>query len=612
MSALTADSITESSTRLPSPARTELLLTNVLFPLVSGCIGGGIATIAELPILVACAICYATANVIATCAMMAHRQISMRNIFIHLFAPITLANDAKQWMVLIGSIMSNRLFTTAFLTQNATLSTFPRVRAKNLTELSPEDVTALSFAAQSTPLGVATMPLGPFSVLCIATNAARRALIRESRVGVTDESVAKTMQLIFDQNQVMKYFLLSQPNNSDAYKKQREFLVTLYHRKADMWLYMITTKTNRFLENYAAHYGQIQKSLREVINLLVLHNSSHLLGLTDYPLDQLFLESAPDVQHAINEVAHYGITERGDPAFEEKIYAIFLTLFEKNFACIQSGLNHTENTDQNLIRNLFASRGIPFPERFEDFHQLDKEKRYSVAMGFISIGLGGMVHSTTNTLDWALARLLADPEKMCELTQLLRENDIEDYYLQREDSYDKDGGILFPLAEWVLHNVFLYPPFALEAFFNPTDMKTTLNGSEITVPGNTFFMVNYRACNAAEKLDDLNTFSTELLRDKNTILNFWNDQRVSSFGGSLEGGKSRKCPAARTSLLEQIIAIAVLLRDFNVSPSGTVSCEIDHTKSPLCTRVNEGMVTLERVARLTHTTTSTQVTPLHM
>lgn len=597
MKALTADS-NALPTRLPSPARTELLLTNVLFPLVSGGISNGIARLTGLPVFTTSVITYTAANLIATCAMMMHRQITLKNMFTHLFAPLWLANDAQKWVYLIGSIACNPLLRKAFFTRSAFFSGFPHIRAKNVTELSPEDVTALTDAAQSTPSGIATLWLGPFAVFYIGTHAARKALIRESAVGVTDKSVAEKMGVVFDQNQVMKYFLLSQNNYSDAYQKQRQFLIKLYHAKAAMWLPPITTETKRFLEHYADHDGQTPRPLREMINLLVLHNSSHLLGLTDYPLDRLFLDSAPDVQHAINEVAHYGITERGDPAFEEKIYAIFLTLFEKNFACIKSGLNHTEDTDQNLIRNLFASRDIPFPNRFEDFHQLDKETRYSVAMGFISIGLGGMVHSTTNTLDWAMARLLANPEKMRELTQLLRENDIEDYHLRREDSYDKHGGILFPLVEWVLHNVFLYPPFALEAFFNSRDMKTTVNGSDITIPGNTFFMVNYRACNAAEKLDDLKTFSTALLNDKNTILNFWNDSRVSSFGGSLEGGKSRKCPAARTSLLEQIIAIAVLLRDFNLSLSNAVSlsCKIDHTKSPLCTRVNDGMVTLERVA----------------
>lgn len=592
--------------RRRSPARTELLLTNVLFPLISGGIGGSIAAIIELPVFVACVITYTAASIIATCAMMMHRQIALKNVFIHFFVPFWLANDALHWVYLIGNIACNPLLRKAFFTRSEIFCQFPHIRAENTTELSPKDIRTLTHAAQSTTNGIATMWLGPFPVFYISTNAAREALIRESVIGVTNNSIAKTMSRIFDQNKVMEYFLLSQNNYSRVYREQREFLIKLYHTKASMWLPIITKQTKEFLKSYADHSGETPRLLRQILELLVLHNSSYLLGLTDYPLDRLLLESTPDVQHAINEVAHYGITERGDPAFEEKIYAVFLILFEKNFNCIQSGLTHHESTEQNLIRNLFKSRSIPFPDRFENFHQLDKEARYSIAMGFVAIGLGGMVHSTTNTLDWAMARLLANPEKLNELTQLLRDSELDDYYLRREDSYDKDGGILFPIAEWVLHNVFLYPPFALEAFFNSKDMQTTVNGSDITLPGNTFFIVNYRACNAAEKLDDLTVFSRTVLSDKNTILNFWNNARVSSFGGSLEGGKSRKCPAARTSLLEQIIAIAVLLGNFELTltPTTTISCGIDDSKSPLCTRTNDGMVTLKQAPLRTHKATA--------
>jgi hypothetical protein len=269
-----------------------------------------------------------------------------------------------------------------------------------------------------------------------------------------------------------------------------------------------------------------------------------------------------------------------------------MLVFEGNFDQIRE-----ETPETNLIRNIFTSMDLELPQTLQDFYLLTKDIQHTIAMNFVSTGLGAMVHSTVNTLDWAIARLLNDPNKMNEMIQLMAKHKHLD--LTQEDNYDKTGS-LFPISEWVLHNVFLYPPFSHEFFLNQKSFSAVLaDGTSIDIPSNSFILVNYFQCNRSdEQMASAKTFSDNL-HNEATTGRFIMDERVASFGGSKisrNNPNSRICPGAKTSLYEQMIIMAILLRDYSLelADSEKISCEIDPRKHPLCARVNSGEIILTK------------------
>ena len=375
------------------------------------------------------------------------------------------------------------------------------------------------------------------------------------------------------------------PQETDA------FVLARFHGGAKQRLPEIAETAAAFLRQYAEERGQLPRPLRELVTGLVLHTSSHLLGLTKVTLDGPYFGRL-EFRHAIGRVARYGISERADPAYEATLHDLFLETFASNFEPISGSTAET-----SLIRNLFDSMDQPFPRTFEEFTRYPGPVRHAIAMNFASTGLGGMVHSTANTLDWAIARLLAEPSQMDRLAQLMAEH--QELDLTGEGVFDQDGP-LFPLAEWVLHNVFLYPPFSHQFFLNKQPFTATLaDGSKLEVPSMSFTVVNYAECNRSEeRMASADTFS-EALRCPRTVENFIMDPRVASFGGSKvskDNPKSRLCPGAKTSLYEQMIILGILLRDYSLQltdPKG-LSCAADPKEHPLCSRVNQGQVVLAR------------------
>ena len=166
------------------------------------------------------------------------------------------------------------------------------------------------------------------------------------------------------------------PIDSEVYQTQRRFLIRRFHGGAEQWLPEIEKATASFLQHYAEKQGQSHHTLREFVTALVLHTSSHLLGLTEVTLDNLYLEQA-EYRHAIDNVAHYGISERANPALEEMLYKFFLHALRSNFDRI---LDETQDT--NLIRNIFSSMDVEFPQAFDDFDKLPKNIRHDIAMNF--------------------------------------------------------------------------------------------------------------------------------------------------------------------------------------------------------------------------------------
>jgi cytochrome P450 len=198
-----------------------------------------------------------------------------------------------------------------------------------------------------------------------------------------------------------------------------------------------------------------------------------------------------------------------------------------------------------------------------------------------------MVHSTVNSFDWALATLLKDSKKLNELIALMAKHSNVD--LSDESVYQKDGA-LFPIAEWVMHNVFLRPTFSHELFpvLKPHDV-TLPDKSKVSLPKKSLIVVNYEQCNrSTPEMISAETFANNLSESK-TIDRFIQDKRVASFGGS-----KRLCPGAKTSLLEQMVMLAILLRDFALQliDANKTSLDKDPKQFPLCTRKNTGEIYL--------------------
>ncbi len=472
----------------------------------------------------------------------------------------------------------------------------PHAYSKNIlghTKFRPEETDKFTKMANQTPNGVITYWAGPFPFFYVANNEARKHFIQEEHIGSIDAYSEDYLRWLTGGNDVMSTFPVFRSINSDAYQRQRRFLMMQFHQGTKKWLPTITEATSEFLGQYCESHGSTYRPLRDVLKALVLRSSSHVLDLTKVPLDCHYFEDEV-YKEAIDRIAHYGITERADKKLEETLYHYFAKTFRQNFDQIQY-----LGSGQNLILNIFESLDIPFPSSVEEFETLPQEIRHTVAMNFYSTGVGALAHSTANTLDWAVATLLKNPAKLNQLQELMEQHKTLD--LTQEGLFDNnEEGPLFPIAEWVLHNIFLYPPFSHEFFLNSRSFETQLpDGTKVTVPKMSFTVVNYQACNRSELGLSTPESFCQSLAPRATIGKFVMDKRNASFGGSeitKKNAHSRKCPGAKFSLHEQMIIIATLLRDYDlqVDPSEDISCDGDPKMHPICSRMNVGNVILKK------------------
>lgn len=518
-----------------------------------------------------------------------------------MYTLINTMRDAMQWVrnrtedvwritSIAVQVMMNPNLGLAFFTGGWD-KRLPHVRGSTplgLLGFRRESTLALTKAANSSPQGVATGWVGPWPVVYITSNDTRLKVILEERLGIVDERSAEFLKWLSNNNQIMGTFPAFRAIHSDIYDVERKFLLKRFHGGAKQRLADIEKATTAFLKAYSEQQGDRPVRLRQLLTLLVLHTSSHLLGLTQSTLDTLY--NIPAFQEAIDSVALNGISQRANPALQDALYLLFLKTLEDNFTVIQASTAET-----NYIQHLFAALGQPFPASFADFHQLPADFRREIAMNFASTGLGAMVHSTANTLDWAVARLIKDKTKCDKLTELMANQANLD--LTQESLFDKNGR-LFPIGEWVLHTVYLYPPFAHQFFPNATAFDVELaDNFTINIPANSFVVVNYGECNRSNEAMHSATTFADNLSEESTTGRFIMNPDVASFGGSRGDKtfkKSRICPGAKTSLLEQMIMIARILKDYSltVSEGSEISVEPDPQMHPLCVRKNEGEVVL--------------------
>lgn len=418
---------------------------------------------------------------------------------------------------------------------------------------------------QKSPKGVTTFWMGPVLFFYITDLEAKRVMIKESIAGVTNRASQEFLKRITGGNNVMATFPDFRRIDSDSYHEQRRFLLNVYHTRAHAWLSMTSRVTEEFLRGNTGEFA-----LRELLTRLILRTSSHLLGLTEKTLDLFYDEHYRD---AINRIAIYGISQKLDLAFEKELYALFCDILKSNFG------DAFGDTTDGLIRNIFSSLEVCFPVRYEDFERdVPEAKRYEIAMNFMSTALGGMVHSTVSTFDFALAHLLDNPEKHDEFQRLMYEH--PDLDLSDRVVFEK--GPLLPICRWIEENVFLNPPFSHEFFYNQKTSVVKLgDGSEFAIPQGSVTIVNYRQCNLNSQFPETESAGA-----------FVHSKDTGSFGGSVDSN-SRVCPAARTSLYEQMVMLAVLCRDYQLTPSPEMSCDVDSKQFPLCIRVNAGRVHVE-------------------
>lgn len=439
-------------------------------------------------------------------------------------------------------------------------------------------------AARSTINGVAAFWLLSYPVFYVATNDARRRVIAESHIGSVDAATAERLSILSCNNRVMRTFLAFSSRDSTIYSEQRNHLKLRFHWNAKDRLAEIVEYANDFMD---AHEGQII-NVREFITALVLRTSSRLIDVTDWPLDNLL----PKYKNAIARSAKYGICGMGDAVFEDELYSLFMEVLQHNFAHIQAS-----RSDVNLIRNIIETRCGEFPETLAAFEALPEALRYEVAMNFVSVGLGAKVHSTVNTFDWALARLLRDEPRLAALTKLVRAPKDDDFakLLVNESTFNTAGAFA-SLASWINHNVTLNPPFGHQFFLLSKERPVVLqDGTEVVLPADSFVLVNYVECNRSDPHLQKESKLASLLKENNTLDDMVRGQHVASFGGSVQNDSNhhtRTCPAARTSLLEQDVVLSLLLRKFDVVADG-VELDEDPNLHPLLSRMSVGDIVLE-------------------
>jgi cytochrome P450 len=429
--------------------------------------------------------------------------------------------------------------------------------------------------------GLATFWMGPYPAFYVTSNEMRSALVRESHVGHVDDASVNQTRKWMNNNHVMLAFPVFQNIHSSTYQIQRKFLINKYTVQAASSLPRISEVAENYLEEIR---GNILNLKRFSLGL-VMRTSSELLGLHDWPLDKLL--EHPEKTSAIERVAHYLITENGDAEYEEKLYEIFCEIFSRNFESLSKYSN-----DANLLRNIFKSRGVDFPETLGSFHALDKVTKHAIAMNFIATAIGGMVHSTSNSLDWAIARLLVNTEMKEKFILLLRSN--PHLPIHSADLYDQTE-VFGPICEWILENVFINPTFSHELYSVRKSQQVTLpNGKKLQFPSKSIIIVNYKSCNLNEQ--ELNKDFKNCLSKTATTSRFIHDPKNASFGGSRmtqSSPKSRICPGAKTSLLEQMVLLSCLLRNFELSTEVPMDTSVDPRGFPLRERVSTGFLFLK-------------------
>lgn len=415
-------------------------------------------------------------------------------------------------------------------------------------------------------LNIITCWLSGLLCFYIAGNAERKSIVNEKQLGVNTWAGEGFMKLFFN-NSAAHAFLIFQPIHSERYKKQRATLLSLYHNSsANRWLKQVQVSAAGFLADLTFKQSI---SLRRFCMRLVLRTSSDLLSLTKKTLDQFYDQH----ERLLHRLAKYGVYEDCDPELEDEMHRLYLAILKENFEVIK------KNRDCFMYQQ-FDAFGLTFPESYEAFvinvKQYPLEYQFQMALNFVTIGLGGMVHSTANNLDWVLAKLFKDHDKYSQLKALLAERSGIDTAC---DSVFDHGGVYELIGDWVKKTVHEKPTFGHRFFPVNTSSSFTVHGKACTVPKGAFVVVNHQQCNQD---DD----SLEI----KTLAGMTRSSKTASFGGA-QKGPTRACPGARVSLYEQCVLLVEIIQSGIKIANGVIhSLEEDDNQYPIIARVNDGCV----------------------
>jgi hypothetical protein len=435
--------------------------------------------------------------------------------------------------------------------------------------------------SKATSNGLASLWIGGIiQALYITDNETRRILQREGTMGVTND-MARNLHFSWFKNYVMINFLVWQNINSDMYKSQRRFLDR--HFVKDV-AHLLPTVENAIVR-YTNQYTDKKLNLRQFIYGLTLHIGSRLpvIGLSKHSIDEIF-HANPQFEEAVYYIAQYGTSKMGDAELENFLFEQFSILVKNNY-------DEIRDSEHNLLRNIFESRELEFSRTYEEFQALDQTLRHHIAMNFLSVAIGGMIHTTANSFDWLMARLSKQPAKMAELNQLVQH--YADLDLTDKTIFEKE---LRPVRDFVMENVLLNPTFTHEYFVAEKPFDAILpNGQEIHINQYDLLIVNYLECNRSEKYNK-DPIELKLLFNNHNTQRISMDKHVASFGGSdinSNNHKTRICPGRVFSLFEQMIMLTELLKNFDLTIQHA-SCTVDDTQFPLHGRVNEGTIVIRQ------------------
>lgn len=484
-------------------------------------------------------------------------------------------------------------FALPFFTGRPIIPDIPHVNATTIfgSVLDAKSVEMFERVAKQNPHGLASFWFGGIPAFYITSNRTRRAIIKENKVGSVTEADAKFLERLSFDNYVMCKFPAFMARN-ETYKMQRKFLLGFFHNRTADRLPNIISAAYKFLEEHEAMFVLNPVSIRDFSMGLILRTSSYLFGLTNVPMDKRYFTD-PEYKRQMDHVVLYGISGIGNITYEKKLYDIFVYILENNYQQIKTLIERF-----NMLGTIFASHNVKMPDSFEAFQKWDEPRlKHTIAMNYMAIVPGGKIHSTGNTLDWALASLLIDHQRLAELIVHVNQHKDTDFTDLKNYNY---GQPLYPFFKLVAETLIKHPPFSHQFFYNPESYEVLLDNppQRLVFPAGSIFFPNYVACNESEGFFEGPNKFDEFLKEVVSPHNFRNNNRVASFGGSdlnKENTVTRRCPAAATSIVEISAILAIIVLKYGVRLQvwqENISLEADCKQHPIHARKSLGRISL--------------------
>lgn len=471
-------------------------------------------------------------------------------------------------------------FAIAFFTAITNpLRNIPHVKSKNplgFTSLTPELINQCRNAAGTN--GIATAYMGCILVLFVTNNARRKEIVTEKTIGITSNAAARIINGITRGNSLLSQALVYTPwknaNNTgnEKYFKERYFLQDAFTNQVERWIKPVLTSTDTFLNEF----NNSSFSLHELTRNGMLRIISTWMNIK--PIDVL-CQSNPKYFRVVDDITPYSIGKNYDYAFEAEIMDFGLALLKENLDVIN---------ETHYLGILFMKHKMNIPKTEADILVLDKNALKAVVMNMMSTVFGGGDAAPT-VCEYALARLLADADKLCCFKIITRE--IDEDALNDLSAFHRNGALGF-LCEHVLETIFLHPPFVIQAFTAADSLTiSTQDEKAITLPSGSMIIADYQACNQDSKhiFENAGKRFFDMLKEQDTVRQFRMAEFNASCGGSASGF-SRRCPVMVEAAYGITLFLYRLLKNFDISADPSVCLESDSKYFPVNKRYDKGEI----------------------